>query len=114
MFYSILLSLCSIKNVKITNVVKELGISSGNLSKWKSGVIPKSDTLRKLADYFGVTTDYLLGREDRNKRPPSGDGTSPFELTAEEQAFLEKLRLVEQVNPKMLNHLEAMIDSMLK
>ena len=25
---------------------------------------PKADTLQKVADYFGVTTDYLLGRDE--------------------------------------------------
>ena len=37
--------------------------SSNNLFKWKHGAIPKVETLIKLADYFNVTVDYLLGRE---------------------------------------------------
>lgn len=37
--------------------------SSNNLFKWKNGANPKIETVIKLADYFNVTIDYLLGRE---------------------------------------------------
>lgn len=75
MFYSRVNDLCTEHGVKITNVISEIGMGSGNLSKWKSGVVPKADTLSKLADYFNVSTDYLLGRtDDREKEPASGDG----------------------------------------
>ena len=37
--------------------------SSNNLFKWKNGAMPKIETVIKLADYFNVTIDYLLGRE---------------------------------------------------
>lgn len=62
MFYQQLSALCSDRDIKITNLVSILGISSGNLSKWKAGGTPKGDTLVKVADYFGVSVDYLLGR----------------------------------------------------
>lgn len=31
-------------------------------TKWKNGSIPKSDTLKKIADHFGVSTDALLAQ----------------------------------------------------
>ncbi len=64
MFYQRLLDLCDMRGFHITKVVSQLGMGSGNLSSWKSGNIPKGDTLVKLADYFNVSTDYLLGRTD--------------------------------------------------
>ena len=44
---------------------KEAGISNSTISRILSGEMrnPTADTLVKLADYFGVTTDYLLGRD---------------------------------------------------
>ena len=69
MFYSRLLSLCSEREIKITNVISELKLSSGNLSKWKAGGAPKGDTLCKIADYFDVSTDYLLGRDEKVTHP---------------------------------------------
>lgn len=75
MFYSRVNALCAKHGVKITNVIAEIGMGSGNLSKWKAGGVPKGDTLSKLADYFNVSTDYLLGRtDDPEKKPAPGDG----------------------------------------
>lgn len=37
------------------------------MAKWKAGSIPNGATLNLLADYFGVSTDYLLG----NKKEPT-------------------------------------------
>lgn len=65
MFYDQLLLVCSKKNIKITNVVSELSLSSGNLSKWKNGTVPSGDILLKLADYLDISVDYLLGRTDK-------------------------------------------------
>lgn len=63
MFYDTILHLCELNGKKITNVIAELDLSAGNPSKWKSGNVPKADTLTKLADYFHVSVDYLLERE---------------------------------------------------
>jgi transcriptional regulator with XRE-family HTH domain len=45
-------------------VAKELGISSGAVTNWKNGAVPQSATLKRIADYFGVSTSYLLGVVD--------------------------------------------------
>lgn len=52
-------------------VSKATGVSQSSLSDWKLGKItPKSDTLKKIADYFGVTVDYLMtGCEPEPKEP---------------------------------------------
>ena len=42
---------------------KELGFSNGSVSKWKNST-PTMERLQKIADYFGVTVDYLMtGKE---------------------------------------------------
>lgn len=46
------------------DLTKNLGISSGNISDWKSGkACPGTEKLVILADYFDVPVDYLLGRD---------------------------------------------------
>lgn len=64
MFYERLKLLCEEKGIKLTNLIQELGMSSGNMNKWKNGVVPKGNTLSKLADYFNVSVDYLIGKTD--------------------------------------------------
>lgn len=78
MFYSRLTLLCAERGVKITNVVSELKMGSGNLSNWKSGRMPRGESLSKLADYFHVSTDYLLDRTDDPS--PVGEGAEPSPL----------------------------------
>ncbi|BDP97121.1 hypothetical protein EfmGK961_09370 [Enterococcus faecium] len=39
------------------------GISNGQIRRWDKAS-PKSENLKKVADYFGVTTDYLLGNNN--------------------------------------------------
>ena len=52
----------------VTNykVHKDTGIAQSVLSAWKNGVsTPKQDKLKKIADYFGVSLDFLMtGKED--------------------------------------------------
>ncbi len=73
MFYSRLCALCKEHGINITNLISELNFSAGNLSRWKKGGEPRGNTLSKLADYFHVSTDYLLGRTD-SKEPPEASG----------------------------------------
>lgn len=54
-----------LKGISQGKLEKELGFSNGSISKWKNSM-PTSERLQKVADYFGVTTSYLLtGTEDQ-------------------------------------------------
>jgi transcriptional regulator with XRE-family HTH domain len=46
------------QNPKMQEIVEA---SSGTISGWKKGVMPKTETVIRIAKYFEVTTDYLLG-----------------------------------------------------
>ena len=83
MFWDRLNDLCKQKKIKPNTVTKELGLSNATATKWKSGGIPNGETLTKIADYFGVAVDYLLGRTD-NPNPPKP------RLPDELQALLDK------------------------
>ncbi len=63
MFWENFVSLCADRGMKPNPVAKELGISSGSVTSWKNGAIPHPTTLKKIADYFDVSVDYLLGKE---------------------------------------------------
>ena len=46
----------------------ETGIEQALLSKYENGLrIPPTDTLMILADYYGVSMDYIMGRTDNPK-----------------------------------------------
>lgn len=63
--YEIFSSLLQKNGVTAYKVSKETGVSQSSLSDWKLGKItPKTETLKKIADYFGVSVDYLLTGEN--------------------------------------------------
>lgn len=46
-----------------------IGVSKESISRWERGVtMPSIDRLASIADYFGCSTDYLLGRTEERKR----------------------------------------------
>lgn len=53
------------KHITLAELERITGISNGQIRRWDKSS-PKADNLKKVADYFGVTTDYLLGRETQN------------------------------------------------
>ena len=79
MFYDRLLELCKDKNKKITPVIRELGLSTGGIARWRNGSAPDGDTLYKIAEYFDVSVDYLLGLTDEKKPPVKTGGTEDDE-----------------------------------
>ena len=60
MFYTQFLKLCKEKGVKPTPLIKQLGLSSGNLKKWADGGSVSSETLVKLSNYFDVPIDFFF------------------------------------------------------
>lgn len=64
MFYERYKGLCQSIGKSPSAVAEELGINKSNVSNWKNnGYVPRGEVIKVLADYFGVTTDYLLGNE---------------------------------------------------
>ena len=64
MFYDRFRQLCERKGISCNKAALEIGLSNATPTKWKkTGATPVGDTLDKIAAYFGVTTDYLLGKE---------------------------------------------------
>lgn len=63
--YEIFQELLSRDGVKPYDVSKATGISTSTLTDWKMGrSTPKQDKLQKIADYFGVSLEYLTtGKE---------------------------------------------------
>lgn len=85
-----------------------LGITRQGYAKYENGLgEPDNNTLTKLADYFDVSTDYLLGRTN-TKEPKSTDDEAEFqafindpelqvwykELPKSDEDELRKLRMI--------------------
>lgn len=51
------------QKLSIRSLEEKLGYGNGTIRRWEKQV-PGVDKVQKVADYFGVSVDYLLGRED--------------------------------------------------
>lgn len=61
MFWENYVKLCNNVSKSPNKVASEIGCSSGSVTAWKNeNRIPRSTTLKKIADYFGVSPNDLL------------------------------------------------------
>lgn len=107
MFWDIYVRLCNEVGEAPNVVAAKNGVkSSGTVTGWKNGAIPRESALTRLADYFGVTVEYLLtGEGQKEKLTIQGEGEldkDTIELTEiwntsdadERTALLEMARFI--------------------
>lgn len=85
-FYDNYVRLCNSISKSPSAVAVELGLKKATVTRWKKGGNPTDANLQKIAVYFGVSTDYLLGKESEQKERPLINNDE--ELTE----YLEELR----------------------
>lgn len=99
MFWTVFENLCRQKGESPNSVAKHLTITSGTVSGWKIGRMPQNATLKKIADYFNVSTDFLLYGKEKSPSEISdedlkfalfgGDGEITDEMFEEVKRFAE-------------------------
>ena len=88
MFSARLKNLRTAKNITQKDLALLIGLDRTSVTKWETkGVVPDPQTLSKLASFFAVTTDYLLGVSDdpRPTNPSTGKSASARETRQLEQ-----------------------------
>ena len=86
MFYEIVNNLCKERKTTITRMAEDIGLSNAAPTSWRKGSVPKLSTLDKISAYFGVSTDYLLGKENKKTASLSGSGN--------EEEFMQLLSML--------------------
>ena len=77
MFFDRFAAYCEAKGVSCKKAVIEIGLNKSTASTWKTrGSTPNGETLAKIAAYFGVTVDELLGAESEKSPAVSVDPTT--------------------------------------
>ena len=104
MFYERLVALCAEKNTNPTALCDAIGLAQSAATRWKQGSVPRDTTLRKIADYFGVTVDELLVEP-----APSPVDEAMAKLTASMQEALDSM---EKEKSPLLRSLENLVKSM--
>lgn len=60
----VVIGLIESRGISKRKVETDTGIANGAIGKWDDNTLPDSKTLLSIADYFGVSLDYLLEREE--------------------------------------------------
>lgn len=102
MFWERFTAECMRIGKKPNSIREELGVSSSTLTKWKNGAMPTARTLNMVASYFGVTSDYLLGKSDQRTAPTEELEGVDFALSGEirEMSENEKQDLLDYIRFK--------------
>ena len=78
---------------------RKIGVAQSTVGNWESGSRePNIETLNKLSDFFGVSVDYLLGRDN-----PPEKKEKPSTLTDEELSAI--IEIVSGLSPENRNKL---------
>ena len=104
-----------IGNTPIVKIVEDLGLSRQTISNLINGRYkPDSDNLGKLADYFGVSTDYILGRTDVKSPDPKAQGVCEYlGLTEQAVNFLAELsKHRSNLSDFIVKHLTPILDDL--
>lgn len=62
--YQRIKELCLQKDITISKLESDLGFGNSSIKKWEKVSSPSVDKIVKVASYFDVSVDYLLGRTD--------------------------------------------------
>lgn len=98
MFYNKFVQLCQENGISPSKAATLIGFNRSSVSMWKAqGYTPRREILVKIANYFNVSVDYLLGEEDKNKKTTDNDG-----LSEEEKELLDWFNRVPADTRKVL------------
>ena len=75
-----IVNLCEKKGISQSKLEKDLGIAKGSVTKWKTQE-PRHSTMEKVADYFGVSVEYIM----------TGEETSGYYLNEESAKLAQEM-----------------------
>lgn len=98
MLYNRIASLCDSKGIKAAQMCREVGIGPNTMTELKMGRVKSlsAPKLEKIAEYFGVSVSYLLGKEET---PVDTLQT----LKDEEKALLHSYRTMTEDQKRMMS-----------
>lgn len=94
-FYNNFISECNKIDRSPSAVVLDIGLRKSSVTRWKAGGMPTDATIRKLANYFRVSPDWLKGETDdpsvgiKKERPADGEALTDKQKEAVE--FIKSL-----------------------
>ncbi|ATH60213.1 helix-turn-helix domain-containing protein [Staphylococcus nepalensis] len=90
-------ALCKMHNISLSKLEKETGLSNGQIARWIVSS-PSVENASKVADYFNVSIDYLVGKE--------GQGQATLEI----QSVIEQMQGMTKEQQKQARDIVNVLD----
>jgi len=111
MFLTRVTELIKSRGITKNKLLVELGLNTNAFKNWENrNTVPGGDTLSKIADYFHVSTDYLLGRTDDPR--PVGEEKEPAAVSEDDPLRSALLDNFDQLNQEGREKLVDLSDDM--
>ena len=112
--YDVIAELCKDRNLAITALERELGFGRGSIGKLRKGNTTL-ERLQKIADYFGVTVEYLSAGKGKNEKEPKlkpKDQKDIKEILASTEELLKQDGLMFDGDPASPEAIESILSAM--
>lgn len=114
--YEIFEKLLREHGVTAYRVSKETGVTTATLTSWKKGVYtPKQEKLQKIADYFGVSIEYLMTGKEGNEKESQLNSRDEKEITqilSSTEQLLKQDGLMFDGNPASQEAIDSILSAM--
>ena len=117
--YEIFEELCKKNGVTPYRVCKETGLTTATISNWKAGrYIPKADKMQKIADYFGVSIEFLRTGKDVFEQPAENNQLNAKDqrdirtILSETEQLLKQEGLMFDGDPATPEAIESILSAM--
>ena len=97
MFFDIFEKLCNSVGKTASGVCNDIGIANASVAQWRRGRQPSPKILLKIADYFNVSVDYLLGKTEVSE----ADNANAL-LSSQEAELLKMFRQLNELQKAKL------------
>lgn len=92
--------LCAENDITVNKLETELGMSQYSIGRWKNATCPTIEKISKIAKYFGVSIDYLVGATDIR---------TPIDTVMRDQDFVSLQRARERMSDRDKTRMMAML-----
>ncbi|MBE6570596.1 MAG: helix-turn-helix transcriptional regulator, partial [Ruminococcaceae bacterium] len=97
------------KGLTQEELAAQLSVSSQAISNWERGGYPDITLLPRIANFFGITVDELIGNDEVNRREDINSFSDKYwHLTDSKQGFADRLSLAKEYYQKYPGDYEIM------
>lgn len=102
-FFDAFKHLCDERNISPNAVGKKIGFSSGSITSWKKGTLPKFEARLKIADFFQVPVTVFLTEKERKDFGIKHDNTNLFLGIPDDSASIDLAKMLQSAPGLMFN-----------